>query len=191
MRNYLRTQGRHEEALAEAQTARKLDPLSLGLHYYLARQPDRAIEQCRRTIEMDPSFSRVHSYLGWAYLQKGMYGDAVAELEEARALFGDSPARAAEVAHAYAVAGRTSEARALLVELTELSKQEYVEAELIAKIHIGLGEHNEAFEWLEKAYADRSVDRVQFKIDPLLDPLREDPRFSDLLRRIGYVKDVS
>ena len=193
--HYWRALGHHDEALLLAKRARELDPLSfiinavLGWHYYLARQPDLAIEQCVRTIEMDPSFARVHSYLGWAYLEKALYSQAIAELEKARDLYGESPSRMAELAHGYAVAKRSDEARRLLTELEELSEQRYVDAVLIAKVHTGLGEHDVALQWLEKAYADRSPRLVMLKVDPLLDPLRHDLRFDELLKRIGLASD--
>ena len=193
--HYWRALGRHEEALALAKQARELDPLSLiinavlGWHHYIAREPDLAIEQCRRTIEMDPSFSRVHSYLGWAYLEKAMYSEAITELEKARDLSGASPSRTAELAQGYAVAGRSKEARRLLAELEEFFEQRWVEADLIAKIYAGLGENDEAFKWLEKAYLDRSTELVMLREDPLLDPLRDDARFDDLLSRIGFPSD--
>lgn len=190
--HYLRTLGRREEALVEAKRARELDPLSLiinavlGWHYYLARDPDKAIEQCKQTIEIDPNFPRVHSYLGWAYLQKGLAKEAIVEMERARDLFGESPARTAELAHVYAVAGRKADARRLLRELEAISREKYVDADLIAKIHLGLGERDEALEWLESAFSDHSVKRVMLGVDPLLDPLRSERRFQDLLKRSGF-----
>lgn len=188
----LRALGRHAEALAEARRAEDLDPLSIilhaiiGWHYYLARDYDRAIEECRKTIELEPGFSRVHTYLGRAYLQKGRPEEAIAELTRARALFGDNPARDAELAHAYAVAGRTQAAHKTLQELIELSKHRYVEADLVARIYMGLGERDLAFRWLERAYDEHAVHLVLLKVDPALDPLRDDPRFADLLRRVGF-----
>lgn len=190
--SYLGALGRHDEAIREMSRARELDPLSLvinsvlGWHYLLAREPDAAIEQCQRTIEMDPGFSRVHSYLGWAYLQKSRYEDAVLELERSHALFGDSPASAAELAHAYAVAGRQQEAREILGTLEGLAPERYVEAILLAKIQLGLGDKDEAFRWLERAFVDRSVHRVRINVDPLLDPLRDDPRFVEISERFHF-----
>jgi len=188
----LRALGRHAEALAAARRAEQLDPRSLilrailGWHYFLARDYDQAIAECRRTIEMEPGFPRVHSYLGWSFLQKGMYQEAIAELKKARDLFGDNPGRIAELGHAYAVAGRKTEARAVLRELTGLSRRRYLEPDLVALIHVGLGEREEAFRWLERAYEERAVKMVLLKVEPAFDPLRDDPRFADLLRRVGF-----
>ena len=119
-------------------------------------------------------------------MQKGMFEQAIGELEKARVLFGSSPARLAELAHAYAVAGKRAEARKGLNELNELSKRRYVEADLIALIHIGLGDHDQALKWLERAYEERAVKLVLLKVDPRLDPLRSVPRFQDLLRRMNF-----
>lgn len=193
----LRCQGRHEEALAQARKARELDPLSLiinavlGWQLYLARNPDAAVEQSLRTIEMDPNFPRVHSYLGWAYLQNGRFAEAVAELERARALFGDSPSRVAELAHGYAAAGRAAEAKKLLGDLLALRERRYVDAYLLARIYVALGEKDRAFGFLERAEADQSLQRVLLKVDPLLDPIREEPRFQELLRRSGLADSKS
>lgn len=187
----LKAMGRHAEALAEVRRAQEMDPLSLiinavvGWHLYLERRYDEAIAQCRKVVEMDPRFPRVHSYLGWSLLQKGRYREAIAALEKARELYGDSPARLAELGHGYAVAGRREEARRILDELGEASRRRYVEADLVARIHVGLGDRERALEWLGRAIDEHAVKLVLLKVDPSLDPLRGDPRFDDLLRRAG------
>jgi hypothetical protein len=117
-----------------------------------------------------------------------MYAEALAELAKARDLFGASPAREAELAHGYAVAGKTAEARKMLIALEELRKSRYVDADLIAKIYVGLGEDETAFAWLEKALAERSMKRVMLKVDPLYDRLRGNRRFGEILRRLGLGK---
>ncbi len=187
----LRVSGRPAEALAEAQRAAELEPSSLiirsivGWHHYLSRQYEPALRQFQTTLDMDPNFARVHSYLGWTHLQQQKYDLAITELEKSRELSGSSPARLAELGHAYAVAGRRPQAQKVLTELAAVSRRRYVEPDLIALIHAALGDQDQAFRWLEKAYAERSVKLVLLKVDPRMDPLRSDPRFQDLAKRIG------
>jgi TolB-like protein/Tfp pilus assembly protein PilF len=181
--------GRSEQAIAEVKRSLELDPLSLagnrnlGYVFYFARQYDQAIEQERKTLELDPNFIRTHLMLGNAYIQKSMYKEGIAELEKESALFPDSPGPVSWLGYAYAVAGRRAEAQKMLDQLTELSKQKYVAAVDAARIYSGLGEKDKAIEWLEKGYEDRSI--VFIKVDPTFDPLRSDPRFADLLRRMN------
>jgi TolB-like protein/Flp pilus assembly protein TadD len=187
----LRVSNRPEEALAEARQAAELEPSSLiiqsivGWHHYLSRQYDPALRQFQKTLDMDPNFARVHSYLGWTYLQQQKYDQALAELEKARELSPGSPARLAELGHAYAVAGRRDQALKVLSELTALARTRYVEPDLLALIYAGLGDKNQAFRWLDKAYSERSVKLVLLKVDPRMDPLRSDPRFHELAKKIG------
>jgi TolB-like protein/DNA-binding winged helix-turn-helix (wHTH) protein/tetratricopeptide (TPR) repeat protein len=187
----LKAAGRHDEAMREVRRAQELDPLSLIInavvawHHYYARQYDDAIAQARRVAARDPTFSRVYSYLGWSLLEKGEYAPALEALQKATDLFGNSPARRAEMAHALAVAGRTAEARRVLEEMTTLARTQYVESDLIARIHVGLGDRDRAFEWLERALAEHAPKLVLLRVDPRVDSLRSDPRFADLLRRAG------
>ena len=187
----LRVSGRPAEALAEAQRAAELEPSSLiihsivGWHHYLARQYEPALRQFQKTLDMDPNFARVHSYLGWTYLQQQKFDQAIAELEKARELSGSSPARLAELGHAYAVAGRRPQALKVLAELTALARNRYVEPDLIALIYAGLGDKEQAFRSLENAYEGHSVKLVLLKVDPRMDPLRSDPRFQELAKKIG------
>jgi serine/threonine protein kinase/Flp pilus assembly protein TadD len=182
--------GRHDEAIIETRRAAELDPLSLinnasyGRAYYYARQYDKAIEQFRKTVELDPSFVRAHLYLGWTYEAKGMFDEAIAEYVKARAL-DDSPVIIASLAHALAVSGKRDEAQKLLDELNDLSHRRYVSAYDLALIHTGLAENDRAFEFLQKAYQERSSALSWLGVDPRLDRLRSDQRFVDLLRRIG------
>jgi Flp pilus assembly protein TadD len=172
------------------QRAVELDPLSLitnasyGRAYHAARQYDKAIGQLRKTIELDPSFSRAHLYLGWAYEGKGMFNEASAEYAKAREL-DNSPVMIASLAHVFAVSGRRGEAQRLLTELEQLSKQRYVSAFDVALVHTGLGDNERAFEWFEKALQERSSALTWLKVDARLDRLRSDPRFQDLIRRVG------
>ena len=185
--------GRLEEAIAEEKRALELDPLSLIVNlvvadqFYLAREYDQAIEQYRKTLELDPNFVPAHWGLGGAYLQKSMYKEATTEFEEALGISPGNTLALAGLGHAYGVAGRRAGAQKVLEQLSELSKQEYISAVYRATIYVGLGEKNKAFEWLEKAYEDRSIGGVVYgiKVDPVYDPLRSDPRFADLLPRVG------
>jgi TolB-like protein/Flp pilus assembly protein TadD len=184
--------GRHAEAMASIRRAQELDPLSLiisgdtGMILYLARRYDEAIEQCRRTLEMDQNFFRARLWLGRAYEQKGMYEEAIAEFLKARQL-DDNPITLAFIGHAYAASGKRSDALKVLDQLKQLSKQVYVDSYYVAAIHAALEEKDQAFELLEKAYVERSGWLSRLKVDPIFDGLRSDPRFQDLLRRIGLV----
>jgi adenylate cyclase len=185
--------GRSEEATAEFKRALELDPLSLifnrdlGTAFYLARQYDQAIEQLRKTLELDPNFALAHSSLGWAYLQKSMYKEGIAECEKELAVSPGNSYALSGLGHAYAVAGKRAEAQKVLDQLNELSKQRYVPAVSRVGIYVGLGEKDKAFEWLEKSYAERSqgLARNYLKVSPAYDPLRSDPRFQNLLRRMN------
>jgi serine/threonine protein kinase/TolB-like protein/Flp pilus assembly protein TadD len=189
--NYLDALGRTEEALAEMQRAQALDPRSLiitssiGLVLYHARRYDQAIEQYRKAIEMDRTFARAHWFLGLAYEQKAMFKEAVTEFQEATR-FGISPFTIAALGHAYALSSRKGDAQQMLNQLIAMSKQRYISPYAIATVYLGLGEKEQALAWLEKAYEDRSEVFVWLKVEPLLDSLRSDPRFADLLRRIGF-----
>jgi TolB-like protein/Flp pilus assembly protein TadD/predicted Ser/Thr protein kinase len=189
----LASMGRSEEAIAEQKRALELDPLSLiinrvlGLDFYYARHYDQAIEQEKLTLEMDPNFTFVHMNLGQAYLQKSMYKEGIAELEKELVVSPRHPLALSELGYAYAVAGRRAEAQKMLDQLNAISEQKYVTAISRVGVYVGLGEKEKAFEWLEKAYEDRSIGGtfVTIKADPLFDPLRSDPRFADLLRRMN------
>jgi len=170
----------------------ELDPFSLVINrdlgdaLYLARQYDQAIEQYRRTLELDPNFITVHGGLGAAYLHKSLYKEGIAEFEKELAISPHSAYALAGLGYANAVTGRRAEAQKLLDQLNQLSKQEYVPAVFRAQIYAGLGEKDQAFEWLEKSYEDRSIANLaEIKVDPQFDPLRSDPRFQDLLRRMN------
>jgi len=168
-----------------------LDPLSLPLnahlawHYLYARQYDQAIGQCRRTIEMDPNYPQAHDFLGETYEQKGSYEEAIAEFQKAINLSGDSSHIRAELGHAYALAGKKEEALKIMDELKGLSKETYISPYDVAMIYVGLDQNDQAFDWLEKAYQERSDWLRYLKVDPRLDPLRSDLRFPDLVRRVG------
>ncbi len=188
---YLGALGRSEEAVAEAKRALDLDPVSPAINQnvaeqlYMARQFDQAIEQCRKTLEMDPSFPLTHSLLGRVCLAKGMYREALAEIEKYLALSPRNPAALASLAYAHARSGERSQALRVLDELRALSKERHVPSYHFAIVYAGLGEKDQAFAWLEKAYEERDGSLPMLKVNPSLDPLRADPRFADLVRRVG------
>jgi TolB-like protein/DNA-binding winged helix-turn-helix (wHTH) protein/Tfp pilus assembly protein PilF len=188
---YLGALGRSEEGLTEAKRAVDLDPVSPAiLHYvvvqlYLARRFDEAIEQCRKTLELDPSFTPAHGTLGHVYAAKGMYREALAEYEKYSALSGGTPGSSALVGYAHARLGQRSQAFRVLDQLGAASKQRYVPALSFATVYVGLGEKEQAFLWLEKAYEERTNSLAYLKVTATWDPLRSDPRFADLVRRIG------
>ena len=183
--------GRMEESLAESRRALELEPLSLvvnthlGWHYFYARQYDKAIEQYRRTLELDPAFPQTQRYAAWALLQKGRHEEAIADLRAASGALGPDPEVEAELGHALAVAGRRAEARAVLEGLRQLSSSRYVSPYSVALVHAGLGDRDQALAWLDKAYDERSDYMAYLGLEPMLDPLRSDPRFSALVRRVG------
>lgn len=157
----------------------------MGLVFYRAHQYDRAIEQFKKTLEMEPNFVPARWNLGRALVQKRMYGEAIMELQRATERSNRNPVYLAALGHAYAVSGRREEATKILNELKELSKRRYILPNLIAIIYVGLNEKEQAFAWLEKAYQERSDFMIVLKVDPVLDGLRSEPRFQDLLRRVG------
>jgi tetratricopeptide (TPR) repeat protein len=186
----LMAMGRLEDARVAMLQALKLDPLllitnvNLGRIDYYAGRYDQAIEQYRRAIDLDSNFARAHLRLGMALVEQSQYKGAIAEYQKTREISGDTPQVTAHTAQALALSGKRPEARALLAELKQRATRQYVPPYSIALIHIGLGEHQAAFDWIEKAYSDRSSEMIYFKVEPMLAPLRSDPRYQDLLRRM-------
>ena len=157
----------------------------LAWAYVKARRYPDAVEQCQRTLDLDPHYVPAHEFLGWAYEQLGQFSEAIAEFQkviDAGGGPGDAPA---ELAHAYALSGRRPEALKVLEELKRESTRRYVPSYGIATIYVALGMKDEAFAWLERAYQERSEWMVYLKVSPVLDDLRSDPRFPDLLQRVG------
>jgi len=189
---YLWVRGRPEESLAQIQLALERDPSSqlvthfeLGRHYYLSREYGQAIARFREWVEMDPGFFLGHFDLGLAYAQAGQPEEAIAAFRRAMELSGRSPLCLAGLGYAYARAGRADEARQVLAELDVLSKRRYVSALYRTAIYTALGEKDQAFAWLERAVEERSTYVVQVNVEPVFDPLRSDPRFRQLLRRMN------
>lgn len=189
--NYLSALGRSDEAVAEAQRALDLDPVSpvisfnLAFALYSARRFDQAIEQSRKALEMDPSFPLAHWMLWQAYVAKGMYREALAEYEKYPAVSRGRPWPLALQGNTLARLGERSEALRVVAGLRALSKQRFVPAVSFAVVYVGLGEKDQAFTWLEKAYEERSSSLVYLRVDSIWDSLRSDPRYADLLRRMG------
>jgi TolB-like protein/Flp pilus assembly protein TadD len=183
--------GRSDEAISEMKLAQELDPRSLIINanlswvLYLAGRNDEAIAQAQKTVAMDPNFAVARGYLGQAYLAQRDYAKALQELQQALALSGGETSFKAELANADAVAGKKAEALAILRELLQRSSQQYVSPYSIALVYVGLEQNDEAFRWLDKAYAERSVRLINIAAHPRFAGLRGDPRFAALVQRIG------
>jgi adenylate cyclase len=188
--NTLSALGRFDDAIAEGKRAIELDPLSLvintdlGVNYFFARRYDEAIAQLRKTIEMDPGYYFAHSNLAQALEMKGDRDGAIAEYQKARAL-NDDPGVLGYLARLYGFGGNKTETEKILDQLKEVSKQRYVSDYSFALVYLGLGEKEEALHWLEQSYRDRAGSDVTWiRVDPLLDPLRGDPRFESIAEKI-------
>ena len=181
--------GRYDEAIVEMKKAENLDPLSLIINadlaelLLLAHSYDESIRQSRKTIEMDPNFALAHNQLGQAYLEKQMRDEAITELQKAVQLSAGSPTCLANLARAYGASGKKSEAAKVLTDLKKRSSLGYSHASEIAVVYAALGDKNQAMTWLEKGYEERFNPGVLLR--PGFDPLRSDPRFQELVRRIG------
>jgi tetratricopeptide (TPR) repeat protein len=191
---FLAARGRVGEALAKMYRAREIDPLSphisqnVGWVLMYAHQYDEAIEQYKRALQLDPNFLFARLRLAGAYQEKRMFREALSEFEHAIRISNWSPSALSGLGHAYAVAGRPSEARQILRELLASRDRRYVNSSSIAAIYLGLGEKDRALEWLERAYREHSYQNVFLKVDETFAPLRADPRFQDLLRRVGLLQ---
>jgi serine/threonine-protein kinase len=191
---YLSEMGRHTEALAERNRAQELDPLSLSIRtglcraYYWARRYDESLQHLHPTLDKDPEYADTHWSFGLVYEQQKKLPEAISAFEKAidlsrTAEFTEGkPEMIAALGHAYAVADRHKEAQKILDELSGLiAQQRYVSPYSMALIYIGLGDRDNAFKWLELAYNERDESFIHLKVDPRLDPLRADPRFTNWL----------
>jgi DNA-binding SARP family transcriptional activator len=188
---HLTAMGRCAESIMELKLAGELDPLSLiisadlGRAYYYARQYDEVIKQEARTLEMDANFWLSHINLGRTYTQKGMSAEAINELLQARELSAGNTEVLSFLGFAYAAAGQRNEALKTLHELNELSKLRHVPPYHFAIVHTGLEEKDQAFHWLKRAFEKHAVDLFTLKVEPMFDQLHSDPRYTDLLQRVG------
>jgi TolB-like protein/DNA-binding winged helix-turn-helix (wHTH) protein/Tfp pilus assembly protein PilF len=189
---FLAYQGRFDEAFKESERARQLDPLSLiiatdhGAILYFSRQYDRAIEQFRAVLDMEPNFPRAH-LLVFAYVQKGLFADALADIEKWRRV-DDAPGSWAIEAYVFGRSGRRVEALRALEKLQQSNRRQQMDPAAIALAYVGMDNKDEAFAWLQKAYSEHSNAITTLKVDPIYDPLRSDPRFQELLRRVGVAQ---
>jgi TolB-like protein len=185
----LEFQSRFEEAVAEFKRGVDVDPTNLiinaelGNAYYLARQFDAAVAQCRKTLELDPNFELASVWLAQAYEQKGMYQEALVVLNKARPVA--ESCFIAEVGCSEAGLGHRAEAEKSIKELEERMTREYIDETLIVYIFIALGDKDQAFAWMEKAYQSRAGNLPWMIMEPKFDPLRSDPRFAEFVRRMG------
>jgi TolB-like protein len=191
---YLAYQGRFHEAFAESERARELDPLSLiiaadnGAIFYFSRQYDRAIERFRAVLDMDPGFTRAHLVIV-AYAQKGQFAAALADIEAWRHTAGDRPWIAGWEAYVYGRAGERAKAWQALRKVEELSRKWQVDpTQFMIVSYSGIGDKEKCLAWLEKASRERTNIPTGLKVDPLYDPLRSEPRFQDLLHRVGLAQ---
>jgi serine/threonine protein kinase/tetratricopeptide (TPR) repeat protein len=186
--------GRQEEAIREIKIARNLDPLSprisasVGLFLYFARRYDEALEELNKALEVDPNHSLTHELLGWVYEAMGKYEDAVKCYLRAIELSGGSKDAEADMASCYALMGKREEARKILNNLIEYSKGNFVSSVDMAFVFAVLGEKEQVFAWLEKAFRERDPYLLDLKTYHRFDPVRSDPRYAALLRKIGLEK---
>jgi serine/threonine-protein kinase len=183
--------GRSDEAKPYLERAIDLDPLSIvkivsyGNAFYFERNSARAIEIYQRAVDLDVNSGLAHWSLGNALLQAGRTGEAIAEYERAIPLSGDSPDEAASLSCAYATAGRREDAMRIIRDLEARAGRAYTPPGLLAAAYAAVGERDKAFEFLEQAFRERDSLLVYLKVEPMFDPLRDDPRFATLLTRIG------
>jgi TolB-like protein/Flp pilus assembly protein TadD len=189
--SYLMSLGRVQESLAEANRATELDPLSLSISVQRgfllenARNYTEAIEQMRRVIAVDPNHYQAHWMLGHTYVVNKQFEEAIASAEKAVELSQRAPGALGMLGMIYGLAERKDEATKILKELLTLNERRYVTPAALAYVYIGLGDKDQAFVWIEKAYQERSNFVTYLKVVPIVDSLRSDPRFSDLIRRVG------
>lgn len=182
---------RFDEAAEKLDHALRLDPLSVpinssfGIHYYFVRNYDKAIERAQETLNIYPNYWIAHYILSWAYQQTDRLDEAAAALDKAQS-FEESPLIEAARANLFIRRDEPDKARTILANLHEQSKQRYISIAHFARINAALGETSEALEQLETAFENQAADLIWIAVDPMLDPLRAEPQFIDLMRRTGY-----
>jgi tetratricopeptide (TPR) repeat protein len=189
--HYLLSVGRTDESLAESKRGIQVAPFDpllnvhLVWHYIFSRQYDLAIQQSHRVLEMDLPPYGAYLFGGWALEHQGRYREAIDWFQKACTSSGEVSHATAALGHAYGVSGDVTRAGQILAQLKQLSTHRYVPAYDIAMVYLGLGRKEEAYRWLEKGFEERSAWMVYLNMDPRLDVLRSDPRFIDLIRRVG------
>jgi adenylate cyclase len=190
--DFLKAMGRFEEAVAEIEKARELDPLNLAINtgvghvLYLAREYDRAIDRYSKAVDLDPDFMLTHIWFGRPYLEKGMYPEAISELRTAVKLSGESTLALAMLGHGLASAGMRDEALVILEKLTERSKKQYVPSYWIAVVYNGFRDRDKTLTWLKKAYEEKSSWLVWSNVEPRFDWLRSDAEFLSLMAAMKF-----
>ncbi len=186
---YLMIMGRHTEALAEIKYSLQLDPLVISVRYregatlFNARRYDEAIRQLQQVIELQPDFSYAHYFLGTSYAMKGMYTEAIAAYQRFSSIEGETTSTQIYLGYVYAMSGQREKAVAILNKLK--TTKEYVSPAELAILYTGLGDKEGAFQELERAYGTHDLQMQYLKVEPHYDSLRSDPRFTDLMRRVG------
>jgi len=189
--NLLVARGRFEEAIDVMNNALELDPLSPGLEsdlgwaYYNAGQFHRGIPHCLKALELDRNFFQAHLVLGWSYLFTGRSAEALGEFKVTLQLQPDSPAPQEALGYFYGVTGRREEALQVLARLDQLAKTRYIPRNVQASVYLGLGQKELALDWLEKACDEHDAEVAFLKVDPEFAPLRSEPRFQALLKKVG------
>jgi len=189
---YLTAMLRLDEAKAEIDRALQLDPLSLiintdvGFQLFYARNYDDSIRQLKKTLQMGPKFPLAHLWLGRAYQQKGMFEESMAEYQATDSALPNWVVTLAGVGNLQGLAKKNADAHLVLARLDAMSKSRYVTPYGVALVYVGMGNKEEAFHWLDKAFDDRAHWLAWIRLDPRWDSLRSDPRYADLLRRVGF-----
>jgi tetratricopeptide (TPR) repeat protein len=191
--NMLRHMGRADESIAEGKLAIEVDPLSmltnqmLGNAYASARRYDLAIAQYHKGLELHPNDSSLQYQLGWAYVYSGAVDKGVEAIRSSLAVDGGDPNLSPDLAYTDAMLGKPAETRQILNRLLTLAKKNPVSPGLIALVYIALDERAQALTWLEKAYQQHSSMMTWLKTDPRFDRIRQEPRFQELMRRVGLI----
>ena len=183
--------GRSDEAIREGREAVRLDPvflfpnLNLGWSFYFAHRHDDSISQLNKVLELDPQFAWANMELGWNYAKKGMYREAVAECQRALNLMPDNQVILGSCGRIFGQAGRRQDAVAHLARLKSLSKKGYVNPCTVADLYDGIADTDHSFEWLQRAYKERSTSVLFLKVE-FSDRLHSDPRFQALLKKLNF-----
>ena len=191
---YLVAIGRHEEALSEAKKSLALDPVNLtaqtnvAMIHYRAGQYEEAVQEARRVLDVDSNYPHAHYVLGRAYVQKGMYREAILSSRRAVSLQGGNVRYMASLAYIYGIAGKRDKASELLGQIKHIMLQRYVPTYMMVICYIGIGKKDEALTWLTRAYEERSAESPFVNVDPRLAPLHMEPRFRQILRKLGLAR---